>query len=138
MAQQKEARLVNEWLMLKHPKALQWRRVRLGPLPTKELSGMYKVTLRWVDAIYIEDGRVNLVEAKLKPDLGAIAQLETYRDLFVKTPEFTEYHGSPINLVFLTIRRDPVMEEQCARREIRYEIYAPDWIFQLQAERRRG
>jgi len=130
MAQQKEARLVNEWLMLNHPNALQWRRVRLGPLPNKELARMYMVTLRWADAIYVEDGTVFIVEAKMRPDLGAISQLKAYKDLFYQTPEFTEFRNRPVELILLTTRRDPVLFDMCKREGIHYEVYAPAWLFQ--------
>jgi len=135
MAQQKEARLVNEWMAIEHPNDLQWKRVRLGPLPDKQLARMYMITLRWADAIFIKDNTVNIVEAKLKPELGAISQLEAYRDLFPQTPEFTAYKTSPIHLIYLCTRKDPVVERMCEERGIEYVIYAPKWLFELPQRR---
>ena len=76
-AQMKESELLSTWLWAKHRTALQWRNTRLGLLPTKELARMYMVTLRWVDAIFIENGVVHLVEAKLTPQ--PVSQVATAR-----------------------------------------------------------
>jgi hypothetical protein len=135
MAQQKEARLVNEWLQLEHPTALQWKRVRLGPLPDKELARMYQVTLRWADAIYVEDGTVTIVEAKMAPGLGAISQLKAYAELFRETPEFSQYSAAPVKLLYLCTRRDNVAERMCAAEGIEYAVYTPSWIYEVQPRR---
>jgi len=114
--------------MTQHPTALQWRRVRLGPLPKKELATMYKVTLRWVDAIFVEGGKVHLVEAKLKPTPSAIGQLKLYKELFYQTPEFSEFHSYPVELILLTTRDDPDVRRLCELEGIKYIVYQPKWI----------
>ena len=85
----KESDMLNAWLWEKHREDLQWRRVRLGPIPSKAMARMYMTMLRWADAVIVQDGIVYIVEAKLRPGPGAIGQLELYKKLFGNTLEFT-------------------------------------------------
>jgi len=110
----------------KHRDDLQWRRVRLGMVPTQEMARMYSVVLRWADAIYIHEGKVHIVEAKLKVSPGAIGQLEHYAELFRRTPEFSQYHSLPIQLVLLTPHLDMEMVELCSRKGIAYVHWIPE------------
>jgi len=119
---------VNEWLMLKHPYALQWRRVRLGPLPKVEMARAFKVALRWIDAIVYEDGVVYLIEAKIKPKADAVGQLLMYKDLFYQTPEFSNLWDKPVKMVLLTTMDDPNVRKLCTNYNIEYEIFCPAWV----------
>lgn len=121
----KESELVNMFLWEYHRTCPQWRRVRLGVVPTHELARMYMVTLRWADAIYIEGGEVFIVEAKLRPDAGAIGQLLLYKDLFGQTLEFMDYWPLKVNMIFLCTRPDLNLAEQCSKHDIKYVIYDP-------------
>ncbi|HUX62094.1 MAG TPA: hypothetical protein VMV32_12340 [Ignavibacteriaceae bacterium] len=114
---------MNKWVTQFHRTALQWRRVRLGQVATKEEAKYYKVILRWADLIFVENGEVNIVEAKLRPDLGAIGQLEGYKELFGVTPEFSQYENYPINLILLTPFLDLNIVQLCTKKNIRYEHY---------------
>lgn len=127
MTQQGEAKFVNDWLAQYHPTALQWKRIRLGPLPNVELAKMYEVTLRWVDAIFIENESVHLVEAKLVNQLAGIAQLELYAKLFRDTPEFSAYKNMPIVSHLVAPRTEPEVKRMCAEKGIIYEVYTPAW-----------
>jgi len=128
MVQQGEAKLVNEWLRLNHPQALQWKRVRLGPLPNKQLSQLFKVAQRWADAIYLEDDVIHIVEAKVRPTATAIGQLELYRELFPDTPEFSQFRGKAIKLIFLTTADDVPIRRLCDEKGIEYVVFAPEFI----------
>lgn len=121
----KESELVNKYLWEYHRTSLQWRRVRLGAVPTHEMARMYLVTLRWADAIYIEDGCVNIVEAKLKPRADAVGQLLLYKELFRQTLEFKDFWPLKINMVFLCTRPDLNLAELCSKHDIKYVIYDP-------------
>ena len=121
----REFELVNKWLWKFHPSDLQWRRVRLGIVPDKEKARMYMVILRWADAIFIQDGVVNIVEGKLRPTAGAIGQLEHYKLLFGRTPEFSQYWNHDINLILLTCYMDLEIVELCSRKNIKYEFWKP-------------
>ena len=117
---------MNAWLWEKHKTALQWRRIRLGPIPNHEMARAYKVILRWADAIFIEDGVVNIVEAKLRPNPTAIGQLEYYKELFPATPEFEEFSEAPIQLWHLAAITDLGIAELCSKKNINFEVFMPD------------
>jgi len=122
----KESRLVYEWLQKNYPRCLQWRRVRLGPIPKGDI--FYQVVRRWADAVVFCGDKVIIVEAKIKADAGALGQLELYRELFPKTPEFSQLKDYPIELVFLTAFRDPQLEKLAKKKGIRYVVYCPKWL----------
>ena len=128
MAQQREGRLVNEWLWKTYPTKLQWKRVRLGQTPNKVEAAYYKVHLRWADAIVINDMDVVIIEGKIRPGFGALGQLEAYKELFKKTPEFMDYWNRNIKLVLLTAWHDENIKTECERKNIDYVFFQPDWI----------
>ena len=124
--QQLESVLLVKWLAKFHRTALQWRRVRLGEVATKEEAKYYKVILRWCDAIFIDAGFVNIVEAKLRPDLGVIGQLEGYKKLFSVTPEFQVYKDWPVRMILLAPMLDLNIAELCKDKGIIYEVWKPE------------
>ena len=124
--QQKESVLLTKWLATFHRTAPQWKRVRLGQAAGKEEAAFYKVILRWVDAIFLEDGFVNIVEAKLRPDLGAIGQLEGYKELFKVTPEFSAYWDWPVKMILLSATLDLNIAELCKKKDIICEVWKPE------------
>ncbi len=123
----RENRLVSEWMNKAHPYALQWRRVRVGPAGEGAEGRMYGIIRRWADIVFKDGDGVHLVEAKMRPDPGAISQLQVYAKLFPQTPEFRDYWGEPLFLHFLTTSKDPVVLELAQEFGIAYEIYAPAW-----------
>ena len=126
--QQLESVLVTRWLAAFHRTSPQWKRVRLGQASGKEEAKFYKVILRWADAIFLEDGFVWIIEGKLRPNLGAIGQLEGYKELFKVTPEFKQYWEWPIKLVLLTPYLDLNIVELTKKKDILYEHWKPkDW-----------
>jgi len=124
----KESDMLNAWLWEKHRFDIQWRRIRLGVLPTKELARMYMTLLRWTDAIVLKDGTVYIIEAKLRPAPGAVGQLELYKQLFPETPEFDAYKEWPIKLVLLTSVVDLNMVEMCSKKDIDYEVFTEEEV----------
>ena len=128
MVQQKESVLLTRWLAEFHRTSIQWKRVRLGIPANPAEAKLYSVLMRWADAIFIEDGFVNIVESKLRPDLGTIGQLEGYKDLFYVTPEFVSYKEWSVKLILLSPVFDAGIAQICAKKGIVYEIYKPvDW-----------
>ena len=126
MVQQKESVLLVKWLAKFHRTDLQWRRVRLGQVATKEEAKYYKVILRWCDAVFIKEGFVYIVEAKLRPDLGVIGQLEGYKKLFPTTPEFSVYKLWPVRMILLSPFLDLNIAELCKDKGIIYEVWDPE------------
>jgi len=119
----KESDMLNAWLWDKHRMDTQWRRVRLGPLPTKEMARMYMTILRWADAIIIKKGIVYIVEAKLRPGPGAIGQLELYKQLFPNTLEFSQYKAWPVRMLLLSGMLDLAIAELCSKKGIIFEVF---------------
>ena len=125
MVQQKESILLSRWLAKFHRTSPQWKRVRLGIPAFPEEAKYFQVALRWADAIFLQDGHVNIVEAKLKPDFGVIGQLEGYQKLFKVTPEFSSYQHWPIKLIILTPTIDYSIIELAKDKNIFYEHFIP-------------
>ncbi len=129
MVQQKESVLLTRWLAKFHRTDLQWKRVRLGIPANPEEAKLYSILLRWADAIFIKDGFVNIVEAKLRPDLGTIGQLEGYKKLFPVTPEFDQYKDWPIKMILLSPIMDFGVAEIASEKGMEYHVWKPvDWI----------
>lgn len=84
---------------------------------------MYMTLLRWVDAIYLKDGVVYIVEAKLRAEPGALGQLDLYEKLFKQTPKFSDYSEWPIQKVLLTAVMDLNMAELCSEKNVEYELF---------------
>lgn len=122
----RENRLLKEWLLLKHPRALQWRNVRVGPLPNG--SKFYDALRKYADAVIAENGVVTIIEAKMRPKPQDIYQLKQYGMAFKDTPEFTQLHGATLKLVFLTTLDDKYTREQAVMDGIEYVVYNPSWV----------
>ena len=128
---QKEKALLNAWLWKEHKTDVQWRNVRLGLAPSKEFAKAYSVILRYADAIFLKDGTVYIVEAKIRPKPDAIGQLEFYKGLFVQTPEFSAYQNWPIELIMLTTTLDLQMAEFASKKDISYIVVSEDEVNEI-------
>lgn len=135
MAQQNESKFVNEWLLINHPSALTWKRVRLGPMPAKGAGAFFGVVQRWVDAIFFEDDTVHIVEAKLQRDMGMISQLLDYREQFAVTPEFSQFRGKRVKLIALMPFNDRDIESMARKYDIEYVVFQPAWLMKIIAEK---
>jgi len=128
VGQQKETRLVNEWLEMQDLDLRPWKKARVGPLPKGPFARLYKVAQRYVDAIFIKDGVVYLLEAKLKPTTSEAGKLEYANEVFDQTPDFKAIAHLPRRMIFLTTRDDPLIREFYERKGIQYVVYCPEWI----------
>ena len=130
----KESDMLNAWLWDKHRFDVQWRRIRLGVLPTKALARMYMTILRWADAIVLSDGVAYIVEAKLRPEPGVISQLELYNKLFPETPEFSQYKNWPRKMMILSSVVDLNLVELASEKEILFEVYTESDVNKTRVE----
>ncbi|MDI6721338.1 MAG: hypothetical protein QMD85_03040 [Candidatus Aenigmarchaeota archaeon] len=103
-----ETDMVNRYLWEHCRQCPQWKKVRLGKVNTQAEAYGAKVLLRWADAVYIDEaaGRINIIEAKLRPDPSAIGQLELYSQLIRETPEFSAYADYAVQLISLNAMED--------------------------------
>ena len=122
----KETDMLNAWLWEKHREDLQWRRVRLGPIPSKAMARMYMTMLRYVDAIVIKEGIVYIIEAKLRPNFGVIGQLEGYNLLFYNSPEFTQYKLYPSQMIILSAIVSLDVAELASKKDIAFEVFSEE------------
>jgi len=130
----KETDMLNAWLWDKHREDLQWRRVRLGVLPTKEMARMYMTILRWADAIVIHDGVVYIVEAKLRAAPGAVGQLKLYKKLLGNTLEFKQYWNWPVQMLLLSSVMDLNMAELASDEDIAFEVFTIEDVNRVRLE----
>ena len=124
--QQGEKVFLNAWLWKFHRANPQWKRVRLGPVPNPEQARLFSVLLRWADAVYLERGSLVIVEAKLKPNFGAIGQLLGYKMLIKATPEFENYVAWNVRMLLLTKYPDLAVTELASKFDIEHEVWNPD------------
>ena len=126
--QWKETKLVNDYLFEFYREFPPWKKQRLGVAHDAENARMYMVGQRYADAIVFTGAELVLIEAKMGGDLGGISQLETYRDLIPRTPEFNMYKNYPIRCVYLTSRRYKDIESICKQKGFDYVVYQPPWV----------
>ena len=101
----------------------RWYNVRTGKLPDVEMANAYKVIQGYADLVFIEDGKVNIVEFKTRDFKGAVGQLLSYRQEFSKTPEFEPYRNMQIQLRLVASRHDAAPEELSKQHGIAYEVF---------------
>ncbi len=146
--QQRERRLLAEWLARRYPHDRVQQQVRLGAITptigTEELTpselaalGMFR---RFADALVYRPDRLVLIEASIPPHPGYISQLLLYRRLVPLTPELVSFHALPVEPVYLVAIEDPVVTALARDAGIRVEVFRPAWVLGYLAERagRRG
>jgi len=134
--QPREQQMVAEWLSKAYPQARTMTRVRLGApkpaIPRPDLSpeelAMIGQWRRWADAVVLEQDRVILVEASIRPDPGKISQLELYALLFPQTPELAAWAKLPLTLMLLYAIEDPATIYLARQKGILCVQYRPDWL----------
>mgnify|MGYP001581549101 FL=1 len=140
-----EMEMVAEYVSREYPAADARLRVRLGTIQpaiagrvlTPEESRALRPVLRWADAIAILPAEVVLIEAKIRAEPGAIAQLEVYRDLFPLTAELQPFLNRPLTLELVCAIEDPAVTAYARTRGIRVKVYRPSWLQEYLAKRAR-
>jgi len=134
--QEREMRMLAEWLEKTYSGQHYFTRVRLGR-PPEVLEGMVqdeaerrmlKVWQRWADAVVVLPDRVIIIEAAIRSDPGDISKLELYKALLPYTAEFTAYKHLPIELVLLYALEDAVLVKLARERDIKTIYYRPPWL----------
>ena len=131
---QKEWRLLSWWLAQHHPDAVISMNVRVGP-PVPVIPGaianpvsqnLTRVNNRWIDAIYLENSTVHLIEAKLNPDPGIFSQLIHYLRCFLVDGQFAHLRDLPKVLIALVNRDDPSVAEEAPFYGVNWQVYQPN------------
>lgn len=130
----REWKLLSWWLATYHPAADIIMNARVGPVVTPSIAtfpatadeNLLRVRNRWTDAIYIEGGALNLVEAKIDPDPGIFSQLIHYARKIRADPTFAEFAAAPLNLVALVYNDDPSVAQEAPWYGVRWVVYQPN------------
>jgi hypothetical protein len=130
---QREWKLLSWWLATYHANADEiLMNVRVGPTVIPTIAGMpaalpatARLINRWADAIFVENGAVTIVEAKLDPDPGIFSQLLHYARKFRMDPGFAQYASAPLNLVALVYNDDPSVSIEAPWYGVTWVVYQP-------------
>lgn len=130
----REWKLLSWWLATFHPNADIMMNVRVGPtvtpgsayVPPPDPGDLLRVRNRWADAIYIEAGAVNIVEAKIEPDPGIFSQLIHYARKFRADPAFVEYAAAPLRLIALVYNDDQSVAQEAPWYGVQWVVYQPN------------
>lgn len=123
-----EAKLLTEYMVTRYPTWLSWRRVEVGPIRGGKDAKYFKKLRRWADAIITDMKQVIIIEAKMRPDHGAIAQVQTYMELFPETPEFTQLRDLPVYGLLLTTAPDEAVQTVAQKWGVGYDVFVPSFM----------
>lgn len=128
--------LLSEWAALFRPNTIHLWNLRLGPTVqrvqgqtlTPAVEGMLRRFNLYADLISISSSEIEVIEAKVVAEPGAISQVETYTDLAPATPELKAYPGRAFVPVLLFATDSDIVRQKAVAAGIRYFIYTPAWI----------
>ena len=135
--QEREARLISEWVQQNYPKAQLVRfRCPLGPIPDKLVQdlglekaiGYARPYRPEVDALIVTEKEIVLAEAKIFKVMDGLSKLPIYGALVPKTPELQPYLGRTIRLKLITAKPLPWMKEAAAEAAVEVVVFQPEWI----------
>ena len=118
------------WVKQTHPNALVYHKMRVG-----RGSSYTGVERYYPDKIFIEDGVVYVLEAKIKRVSSAIGQLLLYNKLFPDTPEFFFAKDFPRKMIMLTALNNDIIEGMAKDHNIEYIVWRPAFIEEELAKR---
>lgn len=129
-------RLLHEWSSIQPWLEPPVYNLRLGPTPlsangqvlTLQEEAMLRNFYRYPDLIGVTDSELQVVEAKLFPDPGALSQLELYVDLVHQTSILRQHDSKRLQPVILVGLDDPVLAQKAAARGYRWVVYSPQWV----------
>lgn len=125
--------LLDEWSRLQPWDVPPMYELPLGPTPlsanapniTPAIEGMLRRFNRRADLIGITPDEIQVVEAKMVAEPGAISQLQHYIDLVHTTPLLRQYPGRRVQGVLLFAVNDPIVAQRANAAGLRVIIYTP-------------
>jgi hypothetical protein len=129
-------RLLHEWSINQPWITPPDYELRLGPTPlTTQLSGLtpgmqalLRNSNRYADLVGITDKEIQVVEAKMIADPGAVSQVLHYRDLVYATPLLQQYTARVVQPVLLWAVDDAIVHKTAVRQGIRVIVFTPSWV----------
>ena len=110
--------------------------LRLGPTPlvanaptiTPAMEQMLRRFNRYADMVGITPTEIQVIEAKVVAEPGAISQLQHYIDLVYTTPLLQTYGNRRVQGVLLWAVDDAIVHQRAVAAGIRVVIFTPDWV----------
>lgn len=132
----REQRLVSEFVAEFYEGYETRTHVHLGSTPPRlrgrfakpEDERLVGVFRRWADALVFMPDRLVLIEGKILPQPGVLAQLSLYERLIPNTPELAEHKDKRIEKVLVCALEDPLISTLAREEGVRVVIYRPLWI----------
>ena len=139
-------KLLHEWALMQPWDVPFEYEMRLGSTPlsatagalTPELERMLRVFNRYADGVGITPTEIQVVEAKMQFDPGAISQVEHYVDLIHHTPMLRAYAGRQVQAVIVVAFDDPVLHQKANSKGIRVIHFTPAWAVEWLKKRYSG
>lgn len=135
-SQQREVRLVAEYMLENYQAGEYALNVPLGPPLEAQTEGMdldaaLRLSHPWrprVDAMAWPAGRLVLVEGKIRNIRDGLGHLTIYRGLVPTTPELRDRASRPLELVLLTPWVTGIVAAMAEASGIRVAVFKPPWI----------
>jgi len=136
MGQQRERRLIAEYIVDRFPRATVIYGCPLGPVPQKMVATLGpRKALRMargirteVDALVILDHKLILVEAKIQRWVDGIAKLPIYRSLIPTTPELEEYRGWEVEMRLCFPWESETIQEAAKNAGVVLDVFHQPWV----------
>lgn len=136
MGQQREGRLIAEYIADRFPRAQVFFGCPLGPVPEKLIATLGpRKALRMarglrpeVDALVVQDHRLILVEAKIQRWIDGIAKLPLYKSLIPTTPELEQYQGYEVEMRLCFPWQAENVEEAAKGAGVVLDVFHQPWI----------
>lgn len=141
--QERERRLISEYLKDAFPEGGYQVNVELGPIPKEYVqrmgfaraAAMFRPTRPRIDAVKWSPDQYILIEAKLRDIKSGIGDLLYYRNIIPKTLDLPEYTGQPITTRLVIPWMLDWLTPVAQANNIEVVIFAPDWVSEYVKER---
>jgi len=109
--------------------------LRLGPtplsatagVPTPQVEAMLRLFNRYADLIGITPTEIQVIEAKMIFDPGALSQVEHYVDLVHYTDLLRAFAPRVVQPIILVAFDDAILHQKANAKGIRVILYTPEW-----------
>lgn len=133
---QASTRLLHEWSIMQPWSYPPIYELRIGPTPlvalnqaiTPQIERLLRNFNRYADMIGITPTEIQVIEAKMVAEPGAISQLQHYVDLVHTTPVMQQYSGRLVVGVLLFAVGDPIITQRAQQNGFRVIIFTPAWV----------
>lgn len=136
MGEQRERRLIVEYITERFPKDRVIFGCALGPAPEKLVATLGpRQALRMVrglrpevDALVIQNHHLVMVEAKIRAWVDGIAKLPLYKSLVATTPELVDYQSYDIEMRLCFPWYSETIEQAAKNLGVVLDVFHKPWI----------